>query len=68
MAFSSRKICGFSTLGVADIPNLLFLAFLVFLAFSFQGTPCDFERFSLLSQGFWGFGKQKKSLLFSQKG
>ena len=32
--------------------------------FSFQGIPCDFERFSLLSQRFSGFGKQKKSLPF----
>ena len=32
--------------------------------FPFQGIPCDFERFSLLSQGFSGFDKQKKSLPF----
>ena len=30
--------------------------------FSLQGIPCLFERFSLLSQGFWGFGKDEKSL------
>ena len=50
--------------GFLTHPYLLFLAFLVFLAFPFQGTPCDFERFCLLSQGFLGFGKQKKSWLF----
>ena len=30
----------------------------------FQGILCDFERFSLLSQGYLGFGKHKKSCFF----
>ena len=32
--------------------------------FPFQGIPCFFQRFSLLSQGFHGFVKDKKSLSF----
>ena len=32
--------------------------------FRWQGIHCFFERFSLLFQGFWGFGRVKKSLLF----
>ena len=46
-------------------PDLPFLAFLDFLAFfSFQGIPCFFARFPLLSQGFQAFGNDKKSLFF----
>ena len=44
------------------LPFLVFLEFLGFLAL--QGIPCFFERFSLLFQGFWGFGRDKKSLFF----
>ena len=42
--------------------SLLFCGFPCF--FPFQGIPSFFVRFSLLSQGSWGFGNGKKSLLF----
>ena len=32
--------------------------------FPLRGSPCFFERFSLLFQGFQGFGRDKKSLFF----
>ena len=51
-------------------PNLIFLAFLDFLAFSisllfsFARNSLRFWVFFPLSQGFGGFGKRKKSLFF----
>ena len=52
----------FSTAG--SFPNLLLsLLFCFPCFFPFQGIPCDFECFSLLSQTFWGFRKNNKSLL-----
>ena len=49
-------------LGVALI--FFSLPFWISLLFSFQGNPCFFERFLLLFQGFWGFAREKESLLF----
>ena len=60
---------------VKSFGALIFLSMLFgdFLAFVLQGIsllfcckefPCFFERFCLLSQGFWGFGREKKGLLF----
>ena len=34
------------------------------MLFLLRGIPCFFERFSLLLQGFQGFGREKRSLLF----
>ena len=36
--------------------------FLNSLFFSLRGLPCSFERFSLLFLGFYGFGRDKKSM------
>ena len=52
---------------VADssAPDLAFLAFLgIPCCFVLQGTPCFFERFPLVSQGFGGFAWQENPCLF----